>query len=159
MPKASGPAVCKDCRAESVRETALGPVIVLPKRPAPFPGPRCATHHRAQRKKRAQQQHATHLTRTFGAEPGWHERMLAFQNGRCFICQRATGAARRLAVDHDHKLEGTGMEGLLDMKRGLLCKPCNSMLAHARDDAEVFKRAAEYLLSPPAREMRFLEEN
>ncbi|MBM4575965.1 hypothetical protein GS415_09755 [Rhodococcus hoagii] len=34
--------------------------------------------------------------------PNAYTAILDAQNGRCYICQRATGAARRLAVDHDH---------------------------------------------------------
>jgi hypothetical protein len=34
--------------------------------------------------------------------------------------------------------------------RGLLCGPCNGMLAHARDDPEMFRRAMRYLSQWPA---------
>jgi hypothetical protein len=65
------------------------------------------------------------------------------QGGRCYICQRATGARRRLAVDHNH---ATGEV------RGLLCKPCNrDVLGHLRDNTEALQRAIDYLTNPPAR--------
>jgi hypothetical protein len=77
----------------------------------------------------------------YGLDDGDYSRIYHFQNGRCFLCQRATGAARRLSVDHDHK---TGRV------RGLLCRPCNDILGHARDDVEFFRRAVSYLQLPPA---------
>lgn len=119
-------------------------------RPAEKPGPRCVTHHRVQRKKIAAQKHASHVKIAFGAEPGWYDRMREFQGGRCAICPRALGISKRLAVDHDHKLEGTEE----DAKRGLLCGNCNSMLAHCRDDIDMLVRAVRYLQDPPARRMR-----
>jgi hypothetical protein len=65
-----------------------------------------------------------------------------FQLGRCFICERATGARKRLSVDHCHK---TGLV------RGLLCSTCNSrVLGHARDDIAFFDRCIDYLNQPPA---------
>lgn len=60
--------------------------------------------------------------------------MLASQDGRCAICQRATTAT--LHVDHDHT---TGRI------RGLLCRNCNVALGLFRDDAEALTRAAAYL--------------
>lgn len=106
------------------------------------PGPRCATCHRAVKKARSASQHAKRVQDVYGLAEGDYERLYEHQEGKCFICQRATGASRRLSVDHDHK---TGMV------RGLLCRPCNDMLGHARDDASFFARAARYLLSPPAK--------
>lgn len=67
--------------------------------------------------------------------------MLKVQGGACAICRRATGKTRRLAVDHDHQS---------GQVRGLLCKPCNRLLGHARDDVEFFERAGDYLSEPPA---------
>ena len=57
------------------------------------------------------------------------------------MCQRATGATRKLAVDHDH---ATGVV------RGCLCKFDNRLLGFARDDPEFFQRAIDYLKNPPA---------
>ncbi len=121
---------CKDCGPES-------------KRPATYPGPRCATHHREARKASKLRAHGRHVERTYGitAEDYWA--LYQAQDGRCFICRRATGKAKRLPVDHDH---GTGEV------RGLLCGPCNrDVLGHLRHDAAAFVRAIEYLLDPPAR--------
>lgn len=82
---------------------------------------------------------------TYGLGEGDYQRLYEFQGGRCAGCRRATGAARRLAVDHHH---GTGEV------RGLLCKPCNRMLGWYRDDPSTFLRLAQYLTDPPARQWR-----
>lgn len=71
------------------------------------------------------------------------------QGGKCAICQRATGAYRALAVDHDHAIEKE--LGLRASVRGLLCSKCNEILGHFRDDPEMFFRAITYLRMPPAR--------
>jgi len=80
----------------------------------------------------------------YGLASGEYDQIKAAQGGKCFICQRATGAARALAVDHDH---ATGFV------RGLLCGVCNKMLGHSRDDIEFFERAIDYLNNPPAQAM------
>lgn len=119
---------CKDCEPGTSR-------------PAPHPGPRCATHWRAERKRRARAAHGYRLTKTYGITLEEYEEILAYQGGVCEVCRRATGRTRRLSVDHDHK---TGRI------RGLLCGPCNKMLGHGRDDPWFFHRAAGYLEDPPA---------
>jgi hypothetical protein len=78
----------------------------------------------------------------YGLGPGDYERIYAAQGGRCAICRRATGATKKLAVDHDH---ATGEV------RGLLCSSCNRAIGHLRDDPEAFMRAQIYLVDPPAR--------
>lgn len=85
--------------------------------------------------------HEKRVQDTYGLAPGDYERLYALQGERCYICQRANGRSRKLSVDHDHK---TGKV------RGLLCRPCNSMLGHGRDNPTMFYRAAEYLRFPPA---------
>ena len=116
------PRTCKDCDKAG--------------RPAPHPGPRCATHHRAFRKEQKARSHERMVGKTYGLAPGEYERMYKEQGGTCAICQRATGKTKRLAVDHDHD---TGLV------RGLLCGPCNQMVGYFRNSPEAFRRAAEYL--------------
>lgn len=123
--------VCKDCLEEGVTT----------KRKAPHPGPRCATHNRAVRKARSEANHARHIGNVYGLTNTEYEAIKAEQGGVCAICQRATGESRRLSVDHDHNSLFT---------RGLLCRPCNTMLGHMRDDVEAFHRAIDYLMDPPA---------
>jgi hypothetical protein len=105
------------------------------------PGPRCATCLRDLKKAQKRASHARWILRTYGLTIEQYEALYEAQGGVCYLCQRATGKTRRLAVDHDH---ATGYV------RGLLCKPCNSMLAHLRDDPIAFMRSARYLQYPIA---------
>lgn len=105
------------------------------------PGPRCASCHRDRKKATARASHARWILKTYGLTIEQYEALYEAQGGVCYICQRATGKVRRLAVDHDHK---TGYV------RGLLCKPCNSILAQIRDDKDAAKRISLYLWEPPA---------
>ena len=129
---------CKDCKALPDEERTAVP------RPAPYVGPRCATHHRAHRKANQARQHERHVTSTYGLSRGEYALLLEFQGGTCAIpsCP-ATGAARRLAVDHDH---ATGQV------RGLLCAPHNYELLgkFVRD----LQAGLDYLADPPAARMR-----
>lgn len=121
--------MCKDC----------GPYAHP--RPTPYPGPRCATHHRERKRATRAAAHEARVERVYGLKPGQYEAINEVQDGCCYICQRATGKSKKLSVDHDHK---TGYV------RGLLCTTCNNMLGHARDDKEFFVRAIDYLKKPPA---------
>lgn len=110
-------------------------------RPAPHPGPRCATHHRAEQKRRKADAHEKRVQAVYGLAEGQYAALLEAQGGRCALCRRANGRTRKLSVDHDHK---TGYI------RALLCRPCNDMLGHGRDDPDFFGRAMNYLTIPPA---------
>lgn len=111
-------------------------------RPSPHPGPRCATHWRAEVKRRKLAAHDTRVQKVYGLQSGQYGAIYNFQGGTCAICLRAKGTGRRkLAVDHDHT---TGAV------RGLLCSTCNQMLGHARDEPDFFARTLAYLREPPA---------
>lgn len=140
---------CKDCWAGVVASAwvlaneSTGEAFTYPKaRPAPHPGPRCATHHRAEVKRRKADAHEKRVQVVYGLGPGDYDRLYQAQGGTCAICNRANGATRKLSVDHNHAT---------DEVRGLLCRPCNDMLGHARDDPNFFGRAMNYLVLPPAR--------
>lgn len=122
---------CKDCDADS-------------KRPAPYPGPRCHTHHKAAQKAQRLRNKERRVERVYGLTAAQYDDLKRRQGGRCAICRRAKGKTKRLAVDHDHNLAGS------DSVRGLLCGPCNSVLAHFRSDPATALRAFWYLVSPPA---------
>lgn len=132
---------CKDCLAE----LASGAINKLPKRVAKNPGPRCTTHWRAESRRRKADNHEKRVQQTYGLEKGEYAKLYIFQGGRCAICRRATGASKRLAVDHDH---ATGAV------RGLACSVCNRMLGHARDKISFFRRCVLYLGYPPYKAMR-----
>jgi recombination endonuclease VII len=114
------------------------------RRPAPHPGPRCTTHHREVQKRRREAAHSRHIYERYGMTKEHYEALYEAQGGLCYICKRATGRRRKLAVDHDHK---TGYV------RGLLCSPCNNILAHIRDDLHAASRILSYLANPPAHEI------
>lgn len=121
---------CKDC-SSATRKT-------------PHPGPRCVTCHRAVVKGRRLAAAEKRTLETYNLTPAERAEILLAQGGRCAICRRATGATKRLSVDHDHaccnKPTSCGR-----CVRGLLCGTCNKMLGHGRDDPEFFRRAALYL--------------
>lgn len=130
---------CVDCAALPADER--------PAKPRPTDGaprkPRCATHKRAARKLARAARHDTYVVSTYGVSPGFYAAMYAAQGGRCYICRRATGETRRLAVDHDHRL--TGAESV----RGLLCSTCNHVVI-GRYGVDALRRAIAYLQDPPA---------
>jgi hypothetical protein len=70
--------------------------------------------------------------------------LYAAQGGRCYVCRRASGKAKRLGVDHDH---------LTGEVRGLLCtgslsaNTCNRLIA-IYNRAQLL-RAVEMLTDPP----------
>lgn len=114
-------------------------------RPAPHPGPRCATHWGKEKQRRKKADHERRVQRTYGLKPGEYDRLYEMQGGRCALCQRAKGVAKKLAVDHDHS---TGRP------RGLLCTPCNKgVLGQARDDVGFFVRCIAYLTNPPYKQL------
>lgn len=105
----------------------------------------CGPCDRVISKEAARRTHDRYLRRTYGITVEEYEAILEAQGGFCYICRRANGRTRRLSVDHDHKL-GSGRQSV----RGLLCRVCNNLLGHLRDNPELFARAINYLASPPA---------
>ncbi|HVV11610.1 endonuclease VII domain-containing protein [Amycolatopsis sp.] len=148
MTRPAGP-VCIDCIADGV--TNYRPVVNRSGKPYGGPrSPRCYTHSKARRRSSKDRQHAAYVMKTYGITGEQYWALYDHQGGRCAICQRATGRAKRLAVDHDHaccpELPGCGR-----CVRGLCCKSCNrDVLGHLRDDIEAFLRGAAYLRHPPA---------
>lgn len=129
---------CVDCESEGITSKRSAYVV----RGKPVPGGRCRTHHLAKRKRDSEVTAEKRWAEKYGISADDYWAVYKAQNELCFICQRANGSVRRLAVDHDHK---TGYV------RGLLCKACNrGTLGHARDDVEFFSRCIEYLTTPPA---------
>lgn len=112
-------------------------------RPAPYPGPRCATCNREMKEIRRKVNRANRLAKGFGLTEPEYQAVKAHQGGGC-ICYPWTGYngnSRPLSVDHDHET------GLI---RGVICKHCNDLLGRIKDDPQYFTRMVEYLLSPPA---------
>jgi Recombination endonuclease VII len=133
--------VCKDCKAEGVTTVRL----------TPHPGPRCATHHRAERTRTQGLAHARHIAVNYALEPGDYTALFNAQGGYCAICRKARGMSARLAVDHNHSCDGghPPTQGCSQCIRGLLCKRCNALIGFL--DVAALTRAINYLLDPPAR--------
>ncbi len=137
--------VCKDCWAAGVRT----------QRATPYPGPRCATHHRVKQRADRLAASARRTATVYGITAEQRAAILAAQGGACAICQRAKGnptgvkGKRQLAVDHDHSC-CPGKTSCGRCVRGLLCGPCNDVLAHLRDDPAAFYRAIRYLADWPS---------
>lgn len=84
-----------------------------------------------------------YLLRVYGITEAQYLEILESQGGRCAICGRKPAAGKNLHVDHDHR---TGaVRGLLDVR-------CNHELLGRLGDKDpgLFRRAAEYLETPPA---------
>jgi hypothetical protein len=119
------------------------PVVL--KRPAPYPGPRCASDNRERRKIARAQAHAGHLQRTYGLTPEEYASLLAFQGGCCYVCRRVlNGSGGKMPpVDHDH---------ITGENRGILCTNCNRWVVTL--GREGLLRGIEYLRNPPAARWR-----
>lgn len=90
----------------------------------------------------------------YGLHPQDYVRLVAAQGGSCAICRRGrdgycgSGRKRRaLAVDHDH---------LTGRVRGLVCSPCNDILAYLKDNPSFFVNGAKYLENPPAKQLNIV---
>ena len=137
--------VCKDCVAEGNTGT---------RRPTPYPGPRCTTHHRAEKARRSKAAHGKRVESTYGITESEYWELYEFQEGRCFICRRAYGKRKRLAVDHDHDCD-QGHDpkvGCRKCVRGLCCVTCNRIVL-GRYSEEDLVRAIWYLKEPPAQRL------
>ncbi len=133
---------CKDCKAERERRG-----LPYPANPRPIKagtGGRCHTHGVQAKRLSKAGAHERRVQKVYGLKPGEYGQLYLHQKGVCAICQRATGKTRNLSVDHNHK------NGLV---RGLLCRPCNDLLGHIRDDVETARRIVWYLVNPPAKQL------
>lgn len=91
-----------------------------------------------------------HVSRTYNLTPEQYDALYRAQGGRCALCRRATGASKRLAVDHDHAC-CPGPVSCGRCVRGLVDSVCNDILAHFRDDPVAFERGAAYLREWPSK--------
>jgi len=133
---------CVDCNA-------VGRVTP---RPALNPGPRCDECWREEKKRRSKVAHGKRIEKHFDIDSLIYDALYLAQGGRCFVCGRATGKARRLAVDHDHNCqEGHDPKmGCRKCIRCLACGPCNKDVL-GRLDVDALRRAIIVLTDPPAR--------
>ena len=71
--------------------------------------------------------------------------MVNEQNGLCAICKKEAD----LQVDHEHGINEAKTGRITGKIRGLLCRHCNTMLGHARDNISTLRAAIDYLASHP----------
>lgn len=83
---------------------------------------------------KGKKRHDSVLREKFGIGLHQYQTMYEEQGGRCYLC--GTLQHRNLAVDHCHS---TGKV------RKLLCSPCNQALGLFYDNADVLRKAAEYV--------------
>lgn len=79
------------------------------------------------------------------------ENLYMTQNGLCPICNKqlenpALEETVRfsMSIDHDHAC-CPGDTTCGNCIRGLLCRDCNLMIGHAKDNLDTLKKAVEYL--------------
>jgi hypothetical protein len=130
-------------------------------RPAPYPGPRCATCHREKVKEARRTAKGRQVERRFDLTPEQYDALYWAQGGKCYVCRRATGKRKRLAVDHDHTLalaHGHPVDrGCRKCIRGLACGFCNQyVLGRLGGNPSTYERLAVELRDPYARKL--LEE-
>lgn len=136
---------CKDCVADGVTT----------KRAAPHPGPRCVTHHRAVRKVRKGRAHELRVEKVYGITGDEYQEIYDSQDGSCFVCQKAKGISKKLAVDHEHDKDGCDHEpdvGCRNCVRCLACTTCNRIIL-GRYDVDALARAITVLVNPPAQKV------
>jgi hypothetical protein len=96
--------------------------------------------------------HASMTKRVYDFTRADYEALLAWQKGRCYICQQVP-RAKRLAVDHDHESGEV---------RGLLCANdewgCNMTLRRLLNSPAMARRALAYVEKHPLQRMQEGEE-
>lgn len=141
------PVICIDCIKEGV----------VNYRPTPHGGPRsplCVSHNRARKKSTSERAHERKLDKNFKITAEEYQAIKDSQDGKCFICRKATGATKRLAVEHEHNMEGCEHDpenGCAQCIRALCCGRCNELVAFL--DADALARAIILLTDPPARKL------
>lgn len=113
--------------------------------------------HRSWQAKRqaAVASHSRMVESKYGITADEYWQLYRFQGGRCAICRIATGATKRLSVDHWHGCEEghDPKTGCPQCVRGLLCSTCNTYLGRVRDSPDAYQRGIDYLQHPPYRRM------
>ena len=71
-----------------------------------------------------------------GATQKLYDQLYEIQQGRCALCREPEEKFAWLCIDHDHD---TGRI------RGLLCPNCNRGIGLLRDNADLLRKAAEYI--------------
>jgi len=150
---------CLDCIRELRMEMADGTLKKMPRRrkiaTAAGKPKRCLEHQRAKAKRDSTRRSNQHALKTHGITPEEYRAVYEAQGRKCaFPRCRATGATRRLAIDHDHDKarDVCGHDpkhACRNCFRGLCCLTHNTYLlgwfVHDLQDG------LDYLADPPAR--------
>lgn len=92
---------------------------------------------------------ATYLVNKYGITVEFYDLMFEEQGRVCAMCKQPGGDTREnrqpLHVDHDHAC-CSGAKTCGQCIRGLLCKPCNTMLGNAFDDPRRLAAGILYLM-------------
>jgi hypothetical protein len=104
----------------------------------------CYEKRRLERKKQNPEKHLKNtqsfwLKHRYNITLDEYTEMLENQEGKCAICGRPDSgkkANKAFCVDHCHE---TGKV------RGLLCMPCNRSLGQFQDNADILRKAADYI--------------
>lgn len=97
---------------------------------------KCITDACQYQKDNPERTYAKNLWHKYRITPEQKEYMFASQGFVCAVCGTSEKPARGWHVDHNHETEKV---------RGVLCRHCNLMLGHARDNPTVLIAGAEYL--------------
>lgn len=122
---------CHVCAQEDPTNTRKPRPVVNSRRPL-----WCATHRREEDRRQTKVHRATQIEKTYGISAEDNHALFMLQGGKCWLCRKATGATKSLAVDHDHKT---------DEVRGRLCGPCNQFIGRLGDDPQPAQRLVAYL--------------
>src|ERR1039458_4294576 len=77
-----------------------------------------------------------HLKRNYGITPEQHKQMFISQNGKCAICFEVFTHSKDVCVDHNHNT---------NQIRQLLCRNCNLMIGHSRENSQILSNGIDYL--------------
>lgn len=117
-------AMCRDCRAETIKEWwKRNPGYKAAWRKANPAGDKAYMRRKQLREK-------------YDLSPEDYTAMFESQEGRCALCRNEQSAKRALAVDHCH---ATGKI------RTLLCDRCNIGIGMFKEDVTLLRAAIEYL--------------
>ena len=124
---------CIDCRKEfDGTPTRPRKIVTADGEPK-----RCTSHLRKFTTRQRQLARGSHVERTYDISAPDAGALLAYQGGRCWICRKATGASKVLAVEHDHADNWV---------RGRLCSTCNQFITRQLgDDPNAALRLVQYL--------------
>lgn len=113
--------------------------------------PRCYTCWLADRRRVKVARKATRIEKVYSTKQEEYDAIKAAQGGKCYICRRATGRTKALALDHDHAC-CPGPTSCGECVRALLCGRCNQMLGFWNTPA-ILRRALVVLLYHPAQQV------